>query len=307
MQQTSNVVRGNSATAERLPEDAAQGAALNDIADLGGAVMSGSPTRMAGAGIGWAARRARGINEPVADRLSSALMDPSPQTRHQVIAELLRSSQARQAAPAHPAALLTGARFLLPGLLGGGLALDLPIEWGDAPASVGDGLLDAGLRHLSRAVLSPGAGLIEFFSHPPSIADQSPAAQRGSFVSGATACRETPAAPTPSRTARPRSRARRSAARRLQQPRQRRSADALTDSLSRSGKGGMQANMNMGGKRIVNLGDAADVQQLRLLTRGQGLVFRPHMLFRRHQHGVRERPAHRPRARAGGDDRRPAA
>lgn len=122
MQQTSNVVRGNSATAERLSEDAAQGAAMNDIADLGGAIMSGSPTRMAGAGIGWAARRAKGINEPVADRLSAALMDPSPQTRNQVIAELLRSSQARQAPQPIPAALLTGARSLLPALLGGGLA-----------------------------------------------------------------------------------------------------------------------------------------------------------------------------------------
>jgi hypothetical protein len=122
MQQTSNVVRGNSATAERLSEDAAQGAAMNDIADLGGAVMSGSPMRMAGAGIGWAARRARGINEPVANQLSSALMDPSPQTRNQVIAELLRSSQARQQPRPIPAALLAGGRFLLPALLGGGLA-----------------------------------------------------------------------------------------------------------------------------------------------------------------------------------------
>lgn len=49
-------------------------------------------------------------------------------------------------------------------------------------------------------------------------------------------------------------------------------ADALTDSLSRSGKGGMQAILDMGGKRIVNLGDATSTNS-DALTRGQGLIF----------------------------------
>ncbi|WP_343714044.1 hypothetical protein [Inquilinus sp.] len=126
MQQTSNVIRGNSSTAERLSEDATQAAALNDIADLGGAIVSGSPTRIASAGLGWAARRARGINEPVANELATALMNPSPQARNKVIAELLRTSQSRQAPRPVPAALLTGARFLLPSLLAGSLAPKSP-------------------------------------------------------------------------------------------------------------------------------------------------------------------------------------
>ncbi|WP_343714043.1 hypothetical protein [Inquilinus sp.] len=34
-------------------------------------------------------------------------------------------------------------------------------------------------------------------------------------------------------------------------------ADALTDSLSRSGKGGMQADLNMGGKKVTNVGNSS--------------------------------------------------
>lgn len=126
MARTGNIVSAGSQTAERMGEDAAQASALGDFADIGSALMSGSLPRMAGSGIGWVARRAKGINEPVADRLSAALMDPSPQTRNQVIAELLRTSQARQQPQPIPAALLAGARSLLPVPLAEALAPKSP-------------------------------------------------------------------------------------------------------------------------------------------------------------------------------------
>ncbi|OWJ67451.1 hypothetical protein BWR60_09605 [Inquilinus limosus] len=115
---TDRVARSGSQTAERLAEDADQISNLGEMAQAGEAVLSGSPIRMARAGIGIAARRAQGMDENVAREIGRRLLANDPQSRAQVMDELQRLMFTPK--QPKPIAGLLGAagRVSVPGLLG---------------------------------------------------------------------------------------------------------------------------------------------------------------------------------------------
>ncbi|MDR6292358.1 hypothetical protein E9232_004898 [Inquilinus ginsengisoli] len=118
---TDRAARSGSQTAERLTEDADQGAQLanlGEMAQIGESLLSMNPMRIARTGIGVAARRAQGMSEPVSKELAQRLLASDPAARAQVMQQL--QQQMFTPKPQRPiAGLLSGeARVAIPGLLG---------------------------------------------------------------------------------------------------------------------------------------------------------------------------------------------
>ena len=115
---TDRTVRSGSQTAERLNEDANQVANLGEIAQIGEAVASGSPMRIARAGLGAAARRAQGMDENVAKEVGRRLLANDPASRAQVMDELQRLMFTPKKRGPITGLLSAESRTALPGLLG---------------------------------------------------------------------------------------------------------------------------------------------------------------------------------------------